>query len=441
MLLRHIETPYSTVRRRENAAGVSALWNVECSLGRARPVGGWPDTEKRLHGTSIGYRKPPFAASRPGRSLGRKDYTPGKERLSSIGMAGKRSSKTKRFVQIVVLLAGLFGCIAAATAGEAPSPGEAWTFSLYFENDLFGGTDHNYTNGVKLSGISPDLSGYRESEEIPRWALPWIQKLPFINTPGLQRNLGLSIGQSMYTPQDTSRSSLVRDDRPYAGWTYLGVAFHSKDTSRLDTLEFQAGIVGPSSCADETQRMVHRLRGLEVPSGWDHQLHNEPGLALVYERKCRVLDKRRIGGPGLDAITHLGAALGNVSTYANAGIELRAGWNLPADFGDALIRPAGDTNAPVSARDPRLSGQDGFSLYAFGAISGRAVLHDIFLDGNTFKNSHSVDKEPLVADLSAGVCLVFGRFKLSYAQVIRTREFERQEKHHKFGSVTLSVSF
>jgi hypothetical protein len=341
----------------------------------------------------------------------------------------------------LILSAALVAPAAPVRAGDAPAPGKAWTFSLYFENDLFSGTDRNYTNGVKLSWVSPDLSSYRKGAGLPDWAVPWVRRLPFVNTPGLQRNVALSLGQSMYTPEDTDRATLVRDDRPYAGWTYGGIAFHSKNESRLDTIEIQAGIVGPHAYAEETQRLVHELRGIDVPAGWDHQLDNEPGLVLIYERKIRVLDLRRAGGPGLDAITHLGAALGNVSTYANTGFELRAGWNLPSDFGDALIRPAGDTNAPVSARDPRLRGRRGLSLYAFGAASGRAVLHDVFLDGNTFTDSHSVDKEPLVGDLCAGVCLVYGRFKVSYAQVLRTREFERQDEHHTFGSVTLSMSF
>ncbi|MBW2610489.1 MAG: DUF2219 family protein [Deltaproteobacteria bacterium] len=33
------------------------------------------------------------------------------------------------------------------------------TFSLYFENDVFAHTDHGYTSGIKLSWISPDLTG------------------------------------------------------------------------------------------------------------------------------------------------------------------------------------------------------------------------------------------------------------------------------------------
>jgi len=327
------------------------------------------------------------------------------------------------------------------TAGDDPSAPEATgSFNLYFENDLFAGTDRHYTNGTKISWISPDLSRYRDSEDLPEWALPWIRRLPFINEPGLQRNIALCIGQSMYTPEKTHRRDLVPDDRPYAGWAYGGIAFHSKNNRRLDTIEIQAGIIGPLSFAEETQTQVHRLRGIPVPRGWEHQLHNEPGLLIIYERKHRIF-QREWNGWGLDAITHLGAGLGNVATYANTGIEVRAGWNLPADFGAALIRPAGDTNAPVRALDSRLSGNGRFSVHLFGAISGRAVLRDVFLDGNTFTSSHSVNKEPVVADVSAGICMEYGRYKLSYAQVVRSREFERQREHHSFGSITLTVAY
>jgi lipid A 3-O-deacylase len=47
------------------------------------------------------------------------------------------------------------------------------TFSLYFENDLFADTDQGYTNGIKLSWISPDLAGYAESGKLPDWSLPY----------------------------------------------------------------------------------------------------------------------------------------------------------------------------------------------------------------------------------------------------------------------------
>jgi len=52
-----------------------------------------------------------------------------------------------------------------------------------------------------------------------------------------------------------------------------------------------------------------------------------------------------------------------------------------------------------------------------------------------------VDKEDFVADLSVGAGLVLGRWQLTYTHVLRTREFEGQDKPNRFGSVTLSRTF
>ena len=41
------------------------------------------------------------------------------------------------------------------------------TVTLYMENDFFYGTDRQYTHGIKLSWISPDLSDYRDNPLVP----------------------------------------------------------------------------------------------------------------------------------------------------------------------------------------------------------------------------------------------------------------------------------
>ena len=328
----------------------------------------------------------------------------------------------------------------AAALGHEPYD-NSWTFSVHFENDLFADTDQNYTNGIKFSWVSPDLTRFRDSERLPDWSHKYIEMLPFINDSERERNIVLSVGQSIFTPQDTSRRDLVRNDRPYAGWLYFGVAFHSKKPSRLDTLEVQLGVVGPLSFAEESQTLVHEIRNFTKPKGWGHQLENEPGLNFIYERKWRnaVLGSDR--GLGIDVVSHVGGALGNVFTYGNAGFELRTGWNLPKDFGTSPIRPGGDTNDPIHKRDPRRSGDASFGFHLFAYVDGRAVARDIFLDGNTVSNSHSVDKRHLVADFAAGAAIIYDRFKLSFAKVIRTREFDDQPSNHRFGSITLSYTF
>jgi hypothetical protein len=315
------------------------------------------------------------------------------------------------------------------------------TVSLYFENDLFFNRDQHYTNGIKLTWISPDLTSYTDSEKLPGWSYRYIQMLPFINEPGLKRNVAFSVGQAMYTPADTKRADLIENDRPYAGWTYSSVAFHSKDERRLDSMEIQVGIVGPQSYAEFTQKAVHNLRGYESPQGWGNQLKNEPGLNFIYARKWRVFDTGMGKGLGGDVLTLLGGAIGNIYTYANAGIEARFGWNIPTDFGESQIQPASSANAPVTAEYSRLSGLEGYSLYFYATANGRAILRDIFLDGNTIAQSHSVDKEYFVGNVSIGIAMVLYRMKISLAQVIRTKEFHGQQDEQKFASITLSFTY
>ncbi len=317
----------------------------------------------------------------------------------------------------------------------------SWTFSVHFENDLFADTDQNYTSGVKFSWVSPDLTHYRDDKQLPEWIYPYIEALPFINEPDRERNIVISLGQSIYTPQDTERTDLITGDRPYAGWLYLGLGFHSKTKIQLDTMEIQLGVVGELSLAKQAQILVHKLRDISTPKGWQHQLETEPGLNLIYERNWRHELAGGDRGLGFDVVTHAGAALGSVYTYANLGFEVRAGWNLPQDFGTSTIRPGGDTNDPVTKSDPRRATDTSFGFHLFTFADGRAVARDIFLDGNTFSDSHSVDKENFVGDFAIGAALIYRRFKLSFAKVFRSREFVGQPSNHRFGSITLSYTF
>jgi lipid A 3-O-deacylase len=93
--------------------------------------------------------------------------------------------------------------LALVLANSAQATNDDWSFSFLLENDLFADSDQNYTNGIQLGAISPDLTEYRDSDKLPKWSLPLIQMLPFINEDGLQRNIGFSLGQKKL-PRKTS---------------------------------------------------------------------------------------------------------------------------------------------------------------------------------------------------------------------------------------------
>jgi hypothetical protein len=205
----------------------------------------------------------------------------------------------------------------------------------------------------------------------------------------------------------------------------------------LDTIELDIGIVGPHSYAEDVQERVHNWLGSEEPKGWRNQLKDEFALELIYERKWRLAASKLGYGFGYDLIPHLGGRVGNVYIYANTGAELRFGWNPPGDFGTCPIRPGCESNAATDMEEGR--GRS-YGIHAFLSIDGRAVLRDIFLDGNTWKDSHSVDKKYFVADIGAGIGISAKLFKLTYGVIYRTKEFNRQSSNGQlFG--TLLITF
>ena len=76
--------------------------------------------------------------------------------------------------------------------------------------------------------------------------------------------------------------------------------------------------------------------------------------------------------------------------------------------------------------------------HVFASLDARAVVRNIFLDGNTIRDSHSVRKERIVADAAVGVAANLGKYKVAYVRVFRTREFVGQSTAPRYGAITIS---
>ena len=324
-------------------------------------------------------------------------------------------------------VAALLALVLLPTAATAAHDSEGF-WSLQLENDLWGdNSDRFYTNGWQFS--------FASSARAPSALRRFAESIPYYHT-GDKGYFGYHIGQQVFTPEDIEATELIEDDRPYAGYlyaeTFIGHRyFDAGDRERLNGLILTIGIVGPSSLAEETQELVHSVFDSDDPRGWDNQLDDELGIGVTYVHKWRylfALDRAKQYELGL----HTNLRIGNVYTYAAAGVTARWGTHLKGDIGPPSIKPG---FPGLLAFNP----QHGNCWYLFGGIEARAVARNIFLDGNSDGDSHSVDKRTLIGDLQIGVAVQLNSARIAFSQMLRSREFGGQSEAEQFGAINFTL--
>ena len=358
---------------------------------------------------------------------------------------------TKIAALIATLTTGIFA--ADAWADDPPPPPSATEsesrsiFIFQVENDVFNRfspTDRDYTNGIRIGWLSPAITA------MPPGIVSMTTIPTFFGEPqsdSVVRRVGVSIGQNIYTPQDTFTSQPIYNDRPYAAWLYASFALQytykrrdektgQQEPVRLDTLQLDLGLIGPAAGGEFVQNNFHNLIGVPRANGWANQLHNEPTIGIGFERRWRTARTVVFEDPKLevDFIPRIGGALGNVAIYGDVGGTVRIGKNLRDDFGPPRPRPA----LPGSEA---FIGDGSFGWYLFAGIDGQVVGRNIFLDGNTDGFSLRVSHRPFVAEAQAGLAITYHGVRVTYTQVLRTPDFYEQNRWTQFGSINVTFRY
>ncbi len=302
-------------------------------------------------------------------------------------------------------------------------------FNLHFENDIFDKTDKNYTNGVKFSALY----------KIDAQKYDYFQ-IPFLYEASKNHFVTFSFGQDIYTPSETNITIPDSNDHPYAAWLYVGCALHQADDKESETLELQLGVVGPWALGEQVQNGIHSVTGSEKALGWDSQLHNELGVVLAYEHRWRHATKPFLWGVNADVLPFVGGTLGNIYTYANVGAVARIGWNIPQDFAKAIEHPAQVAGLPALKKDDTMY-REKWAFYFLSSFDMHALARYIFLDGNTFGDSPSVQRDYFVGEYTAGIGIDYGAFHIAFMNTFSSEDYALDVRGFSFGTISFSYLY
>jgi hypothetical protein len=304
-----------------------------------------------------------------------------------------------------------------ATGIVSPANAEDGVFSFQIENDAPMRDDRHYTSGLRFAWLTEPL----EAERGSAWAGAL---LPFTD-PGASVRFDFVLGQNLFTPRQPSDPIPAAGDRPFAGWLYLNAGLVAETGTVRDQLYAGIGITGPAALGRETQELIHD----NDVAAWRFQLEGEPTLEIQYQRTWRVW--RSDGWLDADLLPKAGFALGTAHIFANAGLMARIGFNLPRDFGPSLGDPGLMGSTPFAS-------DDGFAFYLFAALDARAVAHNMFLDGGTFRDGPSVGSRTFTGDAQLGFVALWSGVRVTGSYVFRGDDFRGQVGDDAFASLTLS---
>ncbi len=311
----------------------------------------------------------------------------------------------------VGVIGGVAGYTSPTPQPSDPSyvPGGLHHLRVMFENDSFCDHDENYTHGSRLDYA-------QELEDGNAW--------------------GISLVQNIYTPSKNRRMFLPHQ-RPYAGYLALGGAYILRGQDFGSTFEFQLGVTGKPSLAQDAQWLIHTLGDMYQWRGWAHQLDSEVTMQFNSRQDFRLrCAEGSLFGLETDGTFFTREEVGTVSIAASAGLSLRIGQNLsdtmrvngnnPGDYGISLFERGG-------YRPEELS----WFIVSQSCI--KYVARDMFLDGGAFHPmKNRIGKNPWIFESRLGLGVSYKNIDYYLGGVFQTRAYQEQPDHSYFGTFSVT---
>jgi lipid A 3-O-deacylase len=293
---------------------------------------------------------------------------------------------------------------------------------LVLDNDAFtpGRTDQWYTNGIRLS-LSFDPAKEGEMARALKRNKDWYL---WSDAPV---SLSYTLGQSMYTPNDITKSEPQPQDRPWGAFLYVGVTAHASKGGEFRATELKLGTTGPAAAGRQAQSEVHRWTGSNKPMGWHNQLKTRLGVQLSHTQVWHAFRdnsaRNRVGFQ-----YGWGATVGSLRTYANATVAVTVGDLSNADS-PILLGNEGDFVVQDFANRAQFA-----KPFAYLALNATGVAYNYFLEGKTPYGRPQISPRRGYGMLQFGVSLPVQAWvgdcrlcpRVVYTQTLRSAEFRSE---------------
>lgn len=311
----------------------------------------------------------------------------------------------KRLIFILVLFVSSFSISQEKFSKE---------ISFVTDNDLYVSTirDRYYTSGIFLSYRT---LAQKKEQNLEKRIFEW------------------KIGHEMYTPYKAIVTSVLKHDRPFAGYLYgsFGINRVYKNNQTLNTA-IQIGVLGSNSYAEELQEFIHNIYDFKKAEGWEYQIKNAFALNFNAEYLKTVLNSKN----NYFDITWINKLnLGSVYTNISSGFYTRIGFKSLQGLSNSIAFNSNLNNKQTS------SFREVESFFYVKPML-RYALYDATLQGSFLNKSSEVTKEitPLVFDVELGIKFTANRFNFGYVFIYNTSKSKglRYNYGHKYGSLVIN---
>lgn len=302
--------------------------------------------------------------------------------------------------------------------------------SFTADNDSLLNTDNGYTNGLYVSFFETgEKSGKTPTPDF--WVKPLLWTLPKQDVE--QAINAYMIGHTMMTPSDITIANPSEDELPYSALLALSNSYVTLGETVSDQISVTLGLLGPSAGGEEIQKAVHEFIDADEPQGWDTQLQDEIVFQLTRSRALQYWTSK---SKHFDVVLDSELNLGTMATSMSGGAMLRWGRGLQDSYASTLYSNSRMIN-PVAVNSGK---------FLYFKVRPGYVFNQIFTDGNTFRDSRSVDYEHEFMEIRLGIAYSWKHHALSFAvtdaNILQSSsEEESLQNLTQYGSLTFAWRF